>query len=250
MLGAVKQAISDNLSRIGYQIQRVPRGGSSRYAPVTPLATYAPWFDDPEFERIFGVIKSNTLVDMYRCWELWTLLEQTATLNGSILEVGVWRGGTGALLCEKARLSGITEPVYLCDTFEGVVKAGSKDTGYVGGEHSDTSLPIVQNLLNTLGLENARILKGIFPDATAHLIPQNDELRFCHIDVDVYQSAKEVFQWAWPRLCDGGIVVFDDYGFFGCEGVAAFVDGELRGGPRQIVLHNLNGHAVVIKTAA
>ena len=44
--------------------------------------------------------------------------------------------------------------------------------------------------------------------------------------------------------------MFDDYGFFGCEGVAAFVDRELRGQPGQIVLHNLNGHAVVVKTAA
>jgi O-methyltransferase len=51
-------------------------------------------------------------------------------------------------------------------------------------------------------------------------------------------------------MCDSGIVVFDDYGFFGCEGVTAFVDRELRGQPRQIVLHNLNGHAVVVKTAA
>jgi hypothetical protein len=38
MLGAVKYVISDSLSRIGYQIQRSPRGGSSGYEPVTPLA--------------------------------------------------------------------------------------------------------------------------------------------------------------------------------------------------------------------
>ena len=67
--------------------------------------------------------------------------------------------------------------------------------------------------------------------------------------VDVYQSAKEVFHRAWPRICSGGIVVFDDYGFFCCEGVATLVDQEIRGLPGLIVLHNLNGHAVVVKTA-
>jgi O-methyltransferase len=232
---------------MGYQIHRVPRGGSARYEPVTPLATYSPWSDDADFERGFRAVKSNTLVDIYRCWELWTLLGQTATLPGGFLEVGVWRGGTGTLIAQKAKLIGAQDPVYLCDTFEGVVKAGRNDPGYAGGEHSDTSVEIVQRLIASLSLTNVRVLKGIFPDDTSHLIPAGDCFRFCHIDVDVYQSAKEVFHWVWPRLSGGGIVVFDDYGFFGCEGVANFVDRELRGQPGRVVLHNLNGHAVVIK---
>jgi O-methyltransferase len=152
-------------------------------------------------------------------------------------------------LCRKAKQCGIAGPVYLCDTFEGVVKAGRNDPGYEGGEHSDTSRHLVEELLGTLGVDNASILQGIFPDATAHLIPESTGFRFCHIDVDVYQSAKEAFQWAWPRICNGGIVVFDDYGFFGCEGVATLVDQEIRGLPGLIVLHNLNGHAVVVKGA-
>ncbi len=250
MLNPLKRAISDGLSRMGYQVHRVPGTGSSIYEPVTPLATYAPWSADPEFELAFRTIRPNTLVDMYRCWELWTLLEQTAALNGGILEVGVWRGGTGALLGTKAKLCGISDPVYLCDTFEGVVKAGSNDPRYTGGEHSDTSQRMVEELLGKLSLDNVRILQGIFPDATGHLIPESAGFRFCHIDVDVYQSAKEVFRWVWPRMAEGGIVVFDDYGFFTCEGIATFVDQELRKQPGLVVLHNLNGHAVVVKTAA
>jgi O-methyltransferase len=250
MLGSVKHVITDGLSRMGYQLHRVPRTGSSRYEPVAPLATYAPWSADTEFDSVFNAIKGNTLVDVYRCWELWSLLEQTAAQPGSILEVGVWRGGTGSLLATKAKLCDIADPVYLCDTFEGVVKAGENDSGYIGGEHSDTSEALVRDLVGSLGLNNVCILKGIFPDASAHLIPENAKFRFAHIDVDVYQSAKEVFHWVWPRMPAGGIVVFDDYGFFGCEGVASFVDQELRGQPGHVVLHNLNGHAVVVKTAA
>jgi O-methyltransferase len=249
MLNSVKHALSGGLVRMGYQINRVPRSGSSGYEPVTPLATYAPWSGDPEFEQAFRTIRPNTLVDLYRCWELWSLLGQTSGLSGGILEVGVWRGGTGALLCKKAKLCGISGPVYLCDTFEGVVKAGENDPVYSGGEHADTSLRLVEELVGKLGLDNARILQGVFPDATACLIPEDAEFRFCHIDVDVYQSAKEVFHWVWPRIGNGGIVVFDDYGFHGCEGVATFVDRELRGQPGRVVLHNLNGHAVVVKAA-
>jgi hypothetical protein len=31
--------------------------------------------------------------------------------------------------------------------------------------------------------------------------------RLCHCDVDVYESAKGVLDWVWPRLSPGGVVV-------------------------------------------
>jgi O-methyltransferase len=48
------------------------------------------------------------------------------------------------------------------------------------------------------------------------------------------------------RLVTGGFVVFDDYGFKGCEGVTRFVN-EQRLKPDRLVLHNLSGHAIAIK---
>ncbi|WP_396108628.1 MULTISPECIES: TylF/MycF/NovP-related O-methyltransferase [unclassified Cyanobium] len=52
-------------------------------------------------------------------------------MQGSILEVGVWRGGIGAILAKAAEANG--KRVFLADAFEGAVKAGSKDTLYIGG---------------------------------------------------------------------------------------------------------------------
>ncbi len=51
------------------------------------------------------------------------------------------------------------------------------------------------------------ILKGIFTDQIEHLI-SDKEFRFCHIDVDVYQSAKDIFNWVWLILVTGGICSF------------------------------------------
>lgn len=116
------------------------RLGSPGYQRVTPVADHAPWTSDQAFTDIYRVIKSFTLVDPYRCYEIWSLVEQSAKLEGSLLEVGVWRGGSGALIATKATLCGITNTVYLCDTFRGVVKAhAQKDSSYRGGEHANTS---------------------------------------------------------------------------------------------------------------
>ena len=95
-------------------------------------------------------------------------------------------------------------------------------------------------------LDRAQILRGIFPDETASGLT-DAQFRFCHIDVDVYQSAKDIADWVWPRLSVGGVIVYDDYGIASTAGVTRLVD-EQRGQPDRVTIYNLNGHAVVIKT--
>jgi O-methyltransferase len=218
---------------------------SGAHAMAYPISTYAPWLADRDFQRLYRSVKRNTLVDVWRLYELWTLVGELVDIPGSILEVGVWRGGSGALMAARAAALGLEDPVYLCDTWEGVVKTGPVDTYYRDGKHDDTSRDTVQRLVDQLGLGNVELMQGVFPDATGAAIADRN-FRLCHIDVDVYQSAHDVFHWAWPRLPPGALVVFDDYGFPACPGVTQFVD-EQRGLPDRLVLHNLNGHGIVIK---
>jgi O-methyltransferase len=220
---------------------------SDQYSEVRPAATYSPWIKDDSFQVILALIEEFTLVDNYRCFELWKLIEQVAKLkNGSIIEIGVWRGGTGGLIAAQAKSCGIEDKVFLCDTFTGVVKAGPQDSSYRGGEHADTSLRTVEELIyGRMGLSNVEILPGIFPDQTGHRV-QSKQFRFCHIDVDVYQSAKDIVDWIWGKMVPGGIIVYDDYGFRGCGGITKHVE-EQRKCEDRLVIHNLNGHAIVVK---
>ncbi len=173
------------------------------------------------------------------------LVEQSAKVSGSSIEIGVWKGGTGCLIAKKMMESGIGEKIYLCDTFSGVVNAGEHDTFYKGGEHKDTSKETVEDLVAKLGLNNVEILTGTFPEDTGALLV-NETFRFCHIDVDVYKSCENIFGWLWPKLSIGGIVVFDDYGFKTCSGVNLFVN-EQRLKKDMLVIYNLNGHAIIVK---
>lgn len=215
------------------------------HAVNIPVATYAPWFNDAVFMNTFEAIKPNTLVDIYRCFELWSLVAQLNKVPGDILEVGVWRGGTGCLMATQAANLNVKRTIFLCDTFSGVVKATAKDTHYKGGEHADTTQQVVETLIAQLGLDNTKILKGIFPDETGHAI-QDAQIALCHIDVDVYESGLDVFNWANARMGIGAMVVFDDYGFLGCEGITKLAN-ELSLREDFICVANLNGHAVFIK---
>jgi O-methyltransferase len=242
---AVKRAVRRIFEKFGYNLTRIARPSAadtsvvSDYSEVRPIASYSPWQTNEEFSRIYKLISLNTLVDKYRCYELWLLAKQTARIPGSFLEVGVWKGGTGCLLACATR-----KPVLLCDTFRGVVKAGPRDTYYKGGEHSDATEEEVLNLAEKLGvLDRIKVFRGVFPEDTGSSV--NESLAFCHIDVDVYESARDVFNKIWPLMVHGGVVVFDDYGFQGCEGVTSFVNEILF--REHLFVHNLNGHAILIK---
>jgi len=214
---------------------------------ILPNCDYAPWNLDSEFLRCYLYAKKNTLVDLYRCWELWEIVgEVVKSIPGDILEVGVWRGGSAGIIAKRLSLLDSNRLVYLADTFEGVVKASKEDSTYFGGEHDDTSVEIVNDLLkNTLKVTNYKILKGIFPDETCSII-ENSKLSMVHIDVDVYQSAKDVLEWVWQRLSIGGIIVFDDFGWTNCNGIIKLIN-EKREMKDRIVFHNLNGHALMVK---
>ncbi|MGD9874718.1 MAG: TylF/MycF/NovP-related O-methyltransferase [Kiritimatiellia bacterium] len=214
------------------------------HTQVIPHATYSPWLDDQKFMKVYSIIRAYTLVDIYRCYELFTLASQMKPIGGDIVEVGVWRGGTAALVASVLP----ERNVCLFDTFCGVVKADlGRDTLYKGGEHSDADEQTVRKLFDRLGLK-CKIFKGIFPEDSRCGLP--DQISMAHIDVDTYLSAKDSFRAIWSRMSVGGAVVFDDYGFFGCEGVTQAVNEIRAAAEDAFFIHNLNGHGLIFKYRA
>jgi O-methyltransferase len=251
-LSYLQKQVRFAFNKLGYDIRRLPsrtglQAGDPAHGFIHTLATYSPWLDDQEFIRLHRIVKEYTMVDLLRIYELWQLVAETKYVPGSLIEVGVWRGGAGTLMASRAAMMGIDAPVYLCDTFTGVVKVTEKDNFYHGGEHADTSVGIVESLIQKLNLSNVRILEGVFPDESAERIPVGEKFRFCHIDVDVYQSAKDIQDWIWEKMSAGGIIVYDDYGSDLCRGITELVNDQ-RASNDRIVVHNVNGHGIIIKT--
>ena len=212
-----------------------------------PISTYAPWQDDTDFRPPTTQSQGNTLVDVWRCHELWSLVGELREVPGAILEVGVWRGGTGALIARALPAPRHRRRVYLCDTWEGVVKTGVASTPYYrDGKHDDTSLDIVRNAAARLGLGNVECLRGYLPRRHGQQVA-GPRRSGCATSTSTSTSRPRTCSSGCGRGCrPRGVVVFDDYGFPACQASpSSSTSAHLRAATGSLARTTLNGHLVV-----
>ncbi len=143
-------------------------------------------------------MQPKTLIPYAEQRELAFLCQNTPA-NGSIIELGVYRGGTAYVLSEVAN----GRQLHLYDTFTGMSSCDEGDIFPVG-HFSDTSVEAVQ-----AAVPSAIIHKGIFPDTYSDI----GDIAFAHIDCDHYAPTKAAIDLFWPKMIQGGIMAFDDSGF-------------------------------------
>ena len=147
----------------------------------------------------------------------------TKDLEGDIIEVGVHQGNSLGMIARIA--NGVfnlgNKQIYGVDTLSGMpsividgLDNGWDDYGNPGigghksGDFSDTSIQDVMYLTNIFN--NVKLIWGIFPQC-ADKIPIQ-KFCFAHVDVDIYQSYKDTYQFLWPRIVSGGVIICgDDY---------------------------------------
>lgn len=163
----------------------------------------------------------NTVIPTHKLHFLWESIKNSP--EGDIIEIGTWKGGSSLVISAAAREFKPKSQVYLCDTFKGIVLAGSNDNYHKDGDFGDTSKQHVQQLLQSYDLTNFLLVEGIFPYDTGHLI-SSEKISFLHIDVDTYEGYLAILKWAQNRLVENAILVFDDYSAPTCLGAKKAVD--------------------------
>jgi len=243
MLINARFRLQNRLRFLGIQVSFVPVSSdlNSPYEVIIPSSTYAPWRADENFKKIFLVIEPYTLLSIYRAYQLFEICKQIIAIDGDCIEVGAYRGGSAKLIAMTLNNLGSSKLLNVYDTFEGVAKASTEDVFYSGGEHSSTSLSFVRALLSDYA-PNVNLVQGIFPQSEA----RNYKISLAHIDVDSYTSAKESFEFIWPKLEKGGVIIFDDYGDAVASGVTKYVN-EIKNTSSSRFIHNLNGQGIFIK---
>jgi O-methyltransferase len=233
LLKRVGRAAGFDIRRVSAPPLKIP--DAELYQPV-----YCPW-RSAAFVAEYAPISSWTLVSEDRCYILASLASQALQLGGEFWECGVYKGGTAMLLAGRLFPSGAL--LRLFDTFEGMPETDAVRDLHKAGDFSDTSLEGVRSRVRG---NFVHFHKGLIPETFSGL--ESTRIAFAHVDVDIHSAILACCDFIFPRLCVGGFMVFDDYGFPFCPGARAAVD-EFFVGRNAIPLVLPTGQAVVFKSA-
>jgi O-methyltransferase len=226
--------------------------GNREYVFAIPSdhRVYAPWRGgDQTFLEIFNkAAQGGTMVvDAERCYTIYQFGRYALTRTGDFAECGTFRGGTAHLIAAMIQPLATKPPrLHLFDTFAGMPATSVPQRDHHRpGDFSDTSLAQVQDRLRDYDFVDFH--PGLIP-ATFSEMSSAAPIAFVHVDVDIYPSVLACCEWFWPRLAEGGVMLFDDYGFPVYRNAArAAIDDYF--GPRSIRPILLStGQAVVIRT--
>lgn len=201
----------------GFDIRRLHKAApleipdAELYQPL-----FSPW-RSAAFAAEYAPIAPWTLVSEDRCYVLASLASQASRLDGEFWECGVYRGGTAMLFA--GRLSHAGTRLRLFDTFEGMPETDAAKDLHKAGDFSDTSLEAVRSRVRG---DFVHLHKGLIPETFSGL--ESARIAFAHVDVDIYSGILACCEFIFPRLCVGGFIVFDDYGWPSCPGARSAVD--------------------------
>lgn len=180
---------------------------------------FSPW-DSSRFFPEFEEVQNLTVCSRYSAWAVVHLLRQTSTIEGDVVELGVYRGGVARLLDRNRSDVAGGKSLRLFDTFAGMPDTDPVLDRHKKGDFSDTSLQAVKRVL--ADTKDVHFYEGLVEDTLP--LAGIEKASFVHIDLDIHSAIKASVEYFWPRLSPGGIIVFDDYGFPTCPGARKAVD--------------------------
>jgi O-methyltransferase len=172
-----------------------------------------------EYRRLRELVRNRSLLSDERLQVLHQFAGAVSRLAGEAAEVGVYMGGSAFLLASI--FSPQKRMVRLFDTFRGIPASDDGVDIHREGDFADTTLPGVAEYLQ--GFDNITFHPGVFP---ASVTPEANAAGYCfvHVDADIYRSVSDCCAFFFPRLVQGGMMLFDDYGFATCPGVRRAAD--------------------------
>lgn len=182
-------------------------------------------------------------------------------IEGDIVECGVWRGGSMMAASRSLIQAGNTRRrLVLYDTFAGMVSPTALDVNHAGEHAAEKyqkakladregsswcycALPDVQRNLAQVGYPPERIqfVEGKVEDTLPKTTPER--IALLRLDTDLYESTRAEMEYLYPRLVPGGVLIVDDYLYWG--GSRAAVDEYVHKHGLRLLLTPIDGGGVI-----
>ena len=185
---------------------------------------YTTWHDDPEFIRVWeGSAWPADAADA-RKYTLFQLVRMLGNVPGDTAECGCYQGMASYLMLAAERRQDREHHVF--DSFSGLSEPGRADSvetdGVLRWKHHDLTASEAGLRERLARFDNWHSYAGWIPERFEEISDRRFSL--VHVDVDLYDPTKASFEFFYPRMSPGGVIVCDDYGFSSCPGALRAVD--------------------------
>lgn len=209
------------LSAFGYKlVRKKPRAPGLANLPVEL---------DEHDRATIEAARPNTMTSVERLAALVLAVRHIVRneIPGSIVECGVWRGGSMVAAARTLiHLGDRSRDLHLFDTFEGMPPPTVHDRSVDGRSAAEqlaadrpdgvirasAGLGIVKSALAATGYDPNRVhfIKGKVEDTIPGAAP--DRIALLRLDTDWYESTRHELEHLYPRLVPGGVLIIDDFG--------------------------------------
>jgi len=229
----IKGRLKQILNGAGYELFNRRNG----YAHDGLLTVHSDHFrNDPQFRAAYARgIKASAGVDPHFEWRVHVALwaaRTAAKLPGDFVECGVNAGFISSAIMQRLNWSGMGRQFYLIDTFEGPVFDQFSDDEIERGRLNIARQAMAAGAFvtdmdrvhsNFSEWRNVQVIRGRVPEILPS-IPFGP-VAFLHVDLNCGYPEREALRFFWNLLPPNGIVLLDDYAYFGHGGQMEAVDG-------------------------
>jgi hypothetical protein len=203
-----------------------------------------------EFASLYRQVRTETMCSVARLRGLYRAAHYVVKeqIAGDVVECGCARGGSAALVALTLRQLGSRRKLWLFDTFEGLPAPSSDDPDFeIADLFTGTcvgTLAEVRGLFERLNVaDDVMFIKGLFQETLP--VTSISRIALLHIDGDWYESVKVCLDSLYDKVVPGGLIQFDDYGYW--QGARKAVDEFLqaRGLPSRLQRLDYSGRFLI-----
>lgn len=174
---------------------------------------------DDFYLNILGA-EANSFVEKSIIWRTYTLLyfaNLAGSRAGDFIELGCHAGFTALQVIKRTRLEQLGKAYYLYDLFEW--NEGDAHTLLEGHKNPQMFEDVCARFE---AYPFVKVIKGSVPQSFEQDFPE--QIAFAHIDMNHPVPEAGALEMVLPRLSPGGIVIFDDYGWWGYSAQKQAID--------------------------
>lgn len=181
-----------------------------------------------------------TMVSRARLWSAVSAVKYVVAsgVRGAVVEAGVWKGGCSFAMGSTLHLMGAdSRGLWLYDTFDGMTAPSESDvetssrkqaakilgrsransTYWARATRAEVELLVAESGLTP---EHVHIVQGDVLATLPALAPAT--IAVLRLDTDWFESTKWELETLFDRVSAGGVIIFDDYGYW--DGARKAVD--------------------------